>query len=350
MYASMSKTIEAIKARAVFQKRDLSNAPMSEVAKKMTQFAAKHGTSQNVEQEATLFYLSSHGFHCLEASVTPTEELTPQKALLAEQHVQRMNMMGLRMFYYILVISAEEMQFGQARNEGLFDFVESNTSAGAAQWLKRVMGREGGRDFFKKTEGLSLGECIQALEMGFRFARWSPGFGGLPWAQIAETAGEVIRGSNSLELMVDKAFTLCHNNGAIFNKGHYYSHYASQFYQLLDIQASGQIPGAIHSKLALPGINSPAARELHAQFAKVFPEEFNTAYDASRVKSMASVREAKQAAAAKKASAFLAGGGGWGGGAAAAEPKGPPARPCDNLLNLEQYEGFNSPSKGGFFG
>lgn len=349
MYASMSKTIEAIKARPVFQKRDLSSAPVSEVAKKMAQFASKHGTAENVEQCATLFYLSSHGFHCLEASVTPTEELTPLKAALAEQHVQRMNMMGLRMFYYILVISAEEMQFGEARNAGLFDFVESNTSAGAAKWLKGVMQRESGRDFFKKTDGLTLGECIHALEMGFRFARWSPGFGGLPWAQIAETAGEVIRGSNSLELMVDKAFTLCHNNGAIFNKGHYYSHYSQQFYQLLDIQASGQIPGAIHSKLALPGINSPAARELHAQFAKVFPEEFNTAYDPGRVKSMESVRQAKQAAAAKKASAFLSSGGGWGGPSAPQE-KGPPSRPCDNLLDMEQYQGFANPSKGGFFG
>lgn len=349
MYASMSQTIESIKARAVFQKRDLSAAPMTEIAKKMKQFASKHGTARNVEEEATLFYLSSHGFHCLEASVTPTEELTPQKAQLAEQHVQRMNLMGLRMFYYILVISAEEMQFGQARNEGLFDFVESNTSAGAAKWLKGVMERGSGRDFFKNTEGLTLGECVQALEMGFRFARWSPGFGGLPWAQIAETAGEVIRGSNSLELMVDKAFTLCHNNGAIFNKGHYYSHYDQRFYQLLDIQASGQIPGAIHSKMSLPGVSSAAARELHAQFAKVFPEEFNTAYDASRVKSMESVRQAKQAAASKKASAFLASGGGWGGGSAAPEPKGPPPRPCDNLLDLEQYQGFSNPSKGGFF-
>lgn len=344
MYASMRQTIDALKARPVFQKRDLTQAPMSEIAVKMEAFAKKHGRNENIENATTLFYLSSHGFHCIEASLAPSEELSGAKEALALEHVTRLNLMALRMFYYILTISAEEAAFGEAKNDGLFDFIQEETSASAAKWIKGVMrggGRSGG--FFSGVGDATAGECVKALEMCFRFARWSPGFGGLPWAQIAETAGEVIRGDNSLELMVDKAFTLCHNNGAIFNKGHYFTHYPSTFYQLLDIQASGQMPGAIFSKVALPGLSSTVAKELHARYTKAFPEEFQQAYDPSRVKSMEKVRQAKEAANAKKAYAFVSGGGG-----AAPAPQGPPKRPCDDLLSLEQYQGLSKGS-GSYF-
>jgi hypothetical protein len=346
MYAQLGHTLAAIKSRIVFQKRDISATPMVSFLKHIKASSIK-GQS-NIEEAAIGFYLSNHGFHLLEAQNIAGGSLTTEHASLAERHVAYTSEMSLRMFHYLITISAEEARFGQARNEGLFDFVESTTSADGAKWLKKVMGGElrgaGLLGDASSVGAASLGDCIKALEMAFRFAQWSHGFGGLPWAQIAETAGEVVRGTNSLELMIDKAFTLCHNNGAIFNKGHQFTTYRGDFYSILDIQASGQIPAAVHSKIKVGGFGSKSVQELHQLYARSFPEVFHAAYDPSLVKSMEKVRAAKAAAAQAKANAFISAGGGWGGGAVA-QPSGPPKRPCDDIFTLDDLDSLSG-SKG----
>lgn len=348
MYAQLENTLAAIKSRAVFKKRDISATPMSHFLKNMR--ASTITGQANIEEAAVGFYLSNHGFHLIEAANVAGGPLRAEHALLAESHVAYASQMALRMFYYILTISAEEAQWGKARNDGLFNFVESATSAGAAKWMKKMMdGELRGSGLLGSLLGspesagqATLGDCVKALEMCFRFAQWGPGFGGLPWAQIAETAGEVVRGANSLELMVDKAFTLCHNNGAIFNKGHQFTRFCVDFYSILDIQASGQIPAAVHSKVGARGFASQSIIALHANYKKEFPEAFAASYDPSKVKSMEKVRAAKTVAAQAKANAFLSGGGGWGGGGTPA-PGGPPKRPCDDLFTLDDLASLASP-------
>lgn len=336
MYAQLGHTLAAIKSRAVFQKRDISATPMGDFLKHMGGSSIKG--QANIEEATVGFYLSNHGFHLIEAASLAGGGLKTEHARLAERHVAYTSEMSLRMFYYIMTISAEEARFGQARNAGLFDFVESTTCGDAAKWLRKIMGDGGGSSGLLGSQASvgksTLGDCVKAMEMCFRFAQWSHGFGGLPWAQIAETAGEVVRGANSLELMIDKAFTLSHNNGAIFNKGHQFTTYSNDFYSILDIQASGQIPAAIHSKVGTRGFSAKSVLELHAQYATEFPEEFTTRYDSAKVKSMEKVRAQKAAVASAKATAFLGTGGGWGGGGTPA-PAGPPTRPCDDLFTLD---------------
>lgn len=342
MYAQLGNTIQSIKSRAVFQRRDISCTPMAGFLAGMNKSSVKGQV--NIEEAAVGFYLSNHGFHLIESTYSPGVPLPPAAAALAERHATFTSGMALRMLHYLLVISAQEMQFGSARNEGLYDFVETSTSPSAAEWLRRVLGRktQGGLGSESDVGTATLGACCKAMEMGFRFAQWSGGFGGLPWAQIAETAGEVIRGANSLELMVDKAFTLCHNNGAIFNKGHQFTHYASDFYTILDIQASGQIPAAVSAGVKCPGMAATAVKATHAAYASLFPEEFNTSYDPGQVKSMQAVRDQKMKAAKAKAVAFLGAGGGWGGAPA---PSGPPKRACDDLFSLEDLSAITSEKK-----
>lgn len=334
MYAQLGHSLHSLKSRAVFQKRDISATPMAAFFESQKRSSVKG--SLDIHESTVLFYLSNHGFHLIEGAHASGASMPQEMAGLAEDHVKLTSALGLRMFYYLLTISAEEAQHGTARNEGLFDFVESATSSDAAKWLRKIMSRKlagghcmgGAGDVGKAT----LGECCKAMEMCFRFAQWTPGFGGLPWAQIAETVGEVVRGTNSLELMVDKAFTLCHNNGAIFNKGHQFTHYAPDFYTILDIQASGQIPAAIKAQVGAPGMSSPKARALHRSFAEFFSQEFNPPYDPSKVKSMQAARDKKAKAAQAKALAFTSSGGGWGGAPA---PAAPPKRACDDLLSAD---------------
>lgn len=342
MYAESLTGLSSVKGRPVFQKRDMSGAPMANFLEVLADFDKKNKQA-SIQEETALFYLSNHGFHAIETKAQNGGALSPGQLRLASEHATRVTQMSLRMLCYLMVISAEEMGFGEPRNDRLYDFVESTTSADAAKWLKSVMERGGGRSGplgSKASVGkATLGECAKALEMGFRFARWSPGFGGLPWAQIAATAGEAIRGDTSLELMIDHAFTLCHNNGAIFNKGHQYSHYPSDYYHLLDIQASGQMPAAIEAGQRVSGLQSASVKALHEQFKKELGDlkgYMESAYDASLVKSKEAARKKKEAAAAKAAAAFLSAGGGWG-AAGAQQPSGPPPRACDNLFTIDDF-------------
>lgn len=337
MYAGTPGTIEWAKKRPVFQRKSFASGRMSEIAKIIDRHDGKRS---KIDEEAALFYLSGHIFHLVEAEAAGAGgELAPDRAAFVEEHVQRLNSLGVRMFAYLCVISAEEAGFGEARNPGLWDFIESNTSEDAAKWIKGIFSRERERGFFAKTGKASVGECLKALEMGFRFGRWHPGFGGLPWAEIAGTALEAANGESSLELCVDKAFSLCHNNGAIFNKGHVFGHYSHSFYELLDIQASGQLPGAIAKGLPVDGLKAASVKALFEQGKRMFPEDFARGYDPKKVKSMASVREAKAEALMKKAHAHLA-------APAAPVPEGPPARACDNLITLEELEGIHRGLKG----
>lgn len=344
MYGALSQTIGAIKSRAVFQRRDISATPMGEFLAKMNSSSIKG--QENIEEAAVSFYLSNHGFHLIEAQYGQSEILPKDVQERCLRHVEHTSKMALRMFFYILVISAEEAHFGEARNDRFHDFVESSTSKDAAAWLQKVMGSKlrgsGHLGAPADVGAATLGECVKALELCFRFAQWHHGFGGLPWAQITETAGEVVRGTNSLELMVDKAFTLCHNNGAIFNKGHQFTTYRSEFYTILDIQASGQIPAAIHSKVNVTGFAGASVKAMHQDFEAMFPQEFTMKYDPSKVKSMEQVRAKKTAAAAAKAHAYISGGGGFGGGAA---PMGsaPPKRACDDLFTMDDLDAINAP-------
>ena len=79
----------------------------------------------------------------------------------------------------------------------------------------------------------------------FDHGSWSAGYGGKPWGQIARTANQFFTGHTSLEMLVDTAYTLAHNNGPMFNKGMLYQSYSQKFIMLLDIQRSGQIPELI---------------------------------------------------------------------------------------------------------
>lgn len=331
MYADLSNTVSAIRSRAVFQHRDMSNVPMANFLAAMEATSIKG--QENIEEAAISFYLSNHGFHLIEAANAPTEDLGAEHALLAKDHVALTSKMGMRMLFYILTIAAEEAALENERKPNFFDFVETATSPDAGKWLKSVMDRRGGPMLGNKKScgSATLGQCVKALELCFRFGRWSYGCGSLPWAIVTETAGEVIRGTNSLELMVDKAFTLCHNNGAIFNKGHQFTRYVGQFYAILDIQASGQIPNAIAAGINSAGFGSPVVKAIHEKYAKAFPAEFNAKYDPSLIKSMEAVRTKKDAVLKQKTRAFI----GAGGGAAASAPAGPPRRACDDLFTAE---------------
>jgi hypothetical protein len=95
----------------------------------------------------------------------------------------------------------------------------------------------------------------------FHTGKFSGGFGGEAWGAIADVLNDYVHGKLTAEMMLDTAFTLCHNNGPIFNKGMLYDGYTSDIYTILDVQRSGQVPQLVYSCDVIQ-VNTEAVQEV----------------------------------------------------------------------------------------
>ena len=109
-------------------------------------------------------------------------------------------------------------------------------------------------------------------------------------------------GKTSMEMMLDTAFTLAHNNGPIFNKGMMYSHYnASNLYRILDVQRSGQIPEMIlYDKLGTQYNLEPVKALIKLVQEKV-PQAFGTYVDWIKVEALGALHKYPDDIKAQKA-------------------------------------------------
>jgi len=319
--------MDGFKARPLTTRRRIADATMDQVTESLRQ-ASKGMT--DIHEDTVLYYLHSHAQHLIEARRDSTEELSPEESAVLESGYRERSEIALRMVYYMLIITAEEACAGTVRGEYFFEEAEEDISAAAVKWMRGLI-RNGGDGssvpLVPKSADITLGDAVKATVMCFDRLKWSQGWGGARWGDISRTLLAAVEGRHSLDLMVDHAFTLCHNNGAIFNKGHNYTRYNNDYYTILDIQASGQIPHVIHKGSGMPGITA-RVKKAWADYAKLFPEEFTAPYDQSKVGSMAKVREAKEAKAQKSAQAFFAM------NSAPAVPKGPPKRSSDDIDDM----------------
>jgi pyruvate,orthophosphate dikinase len=65
---------------------------------------------------------------------------------------------------------------------------------------------------------LTISEVLKSLSVIFDTDHFESGYGGEPWAKIAEHALKFVKGEINAEVFVDQAFSLEHNGGQIFNK------------------------------------------------------------------------------------------------------------------------------------
>lgn len=337
MYAQNVNTFNAYYSSPLYSKINFENVPYEHICRSMKECKGQ----KSIDATAVEYYLSSHALHLLQNKY-PKEEQMPENVYLAiSKQKESLNEIAMRVFYYLIKICPEEAQFGQERNAGIYDFISNSVSPRAAEYAKSILSRGG-----SAPKDLTIYEALKSVEMIFRFAQWTPGFGGLAWAQITQVALEVVSGNNSLDLMVDKAFTLSHNNGAIFNKGHFFSMYTRDFYSILDIQASGQIPQAINEK-KISGHDNEDVKNCFKLFLPFCQKEFKAPFDVKRVKSMEKVRQAKEAALQKQISAYYnkhSGHGHSGSAQNKIEQTGPAVRLCDTIISVDDYEDLRSES------
>jgi phosphoenolpyruvate synthase/pyruvate phosphate dikinase len=88
--------------------------------------------------------------------------------------------------------------------------------------LTKLFGSQGKADSvfsrLKKMDSQMLVKYLRLTAKVFRDDNWMGGFGGEPWARIAETARDFLRGKLAHPVFIDHVFDLRHNGGTLFDK------------------------------------------------------------------------------------------------------------------------------------
>lgn len=232
------------------------------------------------EEEALLFYMSNHGFHLIKSKYKEFEPLPDEVNKLVRKHINLTNKIAQRLFHYIIIISIEEGRFLPQQKDHFYDHMTNSFGPEFGSFIK---------NWKDNNINLSIGEFLRGLRSVFDFGKWNSGFGGRPWGNIVGLAASVCNGRDSFEMMTDQAFSLCHNNGSMFNKGHLYKCYTQFIYEILDIQASGQIPNWINENKKSNFVTKEII-EMHNAYAALFPNEFCSPLDKQKVKNSGDVR------------------------------------------------------------
>lgn len=260
----------------------------------------------NPEVDAIIFYMMNHAATMIRQKYHPIEPLGAKLALLEEYHRQ-LAYRSARMFFYMLLICTRESRhekkgydtntwkmFEDKYGEALLSFhqsIKGKSSTDAALALR------------KAPPKMTLGDYTCFLSEVFYHGVYHGGYGGKAWGKVADVLRDYVHGKITAEMMMDTAFTLCHNNGPIFNKGMLFEGYSNEIYKILDVQRSGQIPQLV------AGIETPksAAKTVQTLFkicAKHVGDEFSSPgyvdwYKVESLGSMHKYPEQKKAQAVK---------------------------------------------------
>lgn len=259
---------------------------------------------ESPERAALDFYCMNHLMAVVKAGFTPNEQLPDWALEVADVYRKVIERQGNRMLYYMVLITTRESRHVKSStSSSIWDTVIKKYGKACKSFNQTIkgMGSTGAAEkFMAEPPKSELGNYISCLTYLFDHGDFSGGYGGKPWGQIARTLEQAITGHTSLEVMLDTAYTLAHNNGPMFNKGMLYEHYGHALYKILDVQRSGQIPELIRSgHLSI----KPSADVLSAlgSLVEEKPKLFDIEVDWQKVKDLGALKDysseiAKQAA------------------------------------------------------
>lgn len=244
------------------------------------------------DREALSFYTLNHLVAILKTKFTKNEPLPSWAGEIVKMYEGQLVQQGLRLTHYMMLIVTRESrhtkmktdfhaemvkEFGKPCME-FFDCIKSKSSTSAAEW------------FLTSPPDTPLHNYLAFVVTMFNKGTFNGGYGGKPWGLIARTLEHYIIGKTSLEIMIDTAYTLAHNNGPMFNKGMLYDMYTPNLLKILDVQRSGQCP-----ELCLSGdVSQLVTADLKAAVLKVkaeFPTSFGDYVDWFKVESLGSLKK-----------------------------------------------------------
>lgn len=287
------------------QKRDMSDALLPDVVANLNKFMGDDKLGNcisgsglpekpcgNPEVDALVFYMLNHAVSVIRQRVHPLEPLGDLLPIVELFH-KHLAFRSARMFFYMLLICTRESRHaknsvgGQFLNslgkkygapiQGFHASIIGSGSSGAADKLR------------KHPPDCRLGPYANFLVEVFYHGNFSSSYGGPAWGAVADVLRDFSVGNITAEMMMDTAFTLCHNNGPIFNKGMLFETYSDEIYKILDVQRSGQIPQMVGNCETKHHAN-PLVRGLWVACSELLGEEFSGYVDWYKVEELGSMK------------------------------------------------------------
>lgn len=217
----------------------------------------KWGTQHvHPEVDATLFYLVNQYHSVLKNKFSTYQFITDEThAPIVRMSMQALVRLQLRSFYYLTVICTREARHSHFTAQELEPYligkgVPEKWASEFCLFFKDIRGgssHDAQKAFYASDMDIPFGWYTRCLCETFT-TKFSSAYGGQAWKNIADCLDSAVWGKTSLITMVDTAYTLAHNTGAIFNKGFiYYTQNNAVLLKTLDLQRAGALPEAIHS-------------------------------------------------------------------------------------------------------
>lgn len=285
--------LERCKEALLFRNQNLSDTPINLTLQRVNQYMSSGIGKVQVEASAIQFYLLNQAFGLLMMQVEPKADLSPPQEDLAKLYLTTASESSARLFYYILLIITREARHVY-ENTTLEASLMKKYGSEFTGFLKTIKGSNSSSavdKFLKyKFKDLTLGNYVSGITQVFEKGKFSSGYGGKPWANIADTLRKMVYGETSIEIMNDTAWTLAHNNGPMFNKGMLYETYTPYIYKILDVQRGGMIPQLLSEGIATKYTTSQVLAAM-ATVKKAFPDLIKGYVDWYKVEELGSIHK-----------------------------------------------------------
>lgn len=278
----------------------MSHVNVSSVVQRMAAYSATSGSSTVPECEALWFYGMNHGMALIAQRFDPLEPLPKEELTFVQLYHQKMAEKAARAFYYLLIICTREARHCSNLSE-MKPALESQFGYAMAGFMAKGGGESGIHEKLKNhPPATMIGNYVKCLQWMFYNCKWPGGYGGPAWGKVTDCLVNFVTGTFSAEMMLDTIWTLCHNNGPIFNKGHLYSTYGSHIVRMLDIQRSGQIPTAVLTDAYLVSYVDDDLRDLMKRLVEKYDlPKYVDWYTVEALGSVKKYKDDKKAQAAK---------------------------------------------------
>lgn len=257
----------------------------------------KHeGISGSPEVDALVFYMLNHAVSVITQKTHPYASLW-KLGPVVELYREQLAIRSTRMFFYLLLICTRESRHAKnSHSDPVMQGLSSKYGSDILDFWNSIKGSgsSGAADkLMKYPPDVLLGNYVRFIQELFYKGSFSGGYGGKAWGKVTDCLVDYVTGKFSAEMMMDTAFTLCHNNGPIFNKGMLFDTYSHEIYKILDVQRSGQIPVMIANK-ETSFHNNPVVSSLMSVVRKVLPDIFEGWVDWYKVESLGSLKKYPQ--------------------------------------------------------
>jgi hypothetical protein len=249
-------TLAYFQAAPHFSVKALGDTPVTQFAKATKAYRVKMDQLPRARPcpEAVNFYGLNHMAAIVKERFTPNEPLPEWALLVMNAYLAELVHQTERLTHYNISICTREMRHIQAPSQALQKGLNNiHPLLGDYICGLKSSGEDGALNSYYSSPLANCtvtqymaGQALAFSKVGG--GKFSGGYGGDPWSNIAKCLWSVMAGKTSLEMFVDTSYTLAHNNGAMFNKPLLYQFGGADngnLIQILDVQRSGQIPEMI---------------------------------------------------------------------------------------------------------